>query len=70
MMAFCWSFGLMAETTYTLAGVWIVGNLDRVFVQKDRLNALSLFGALMVVAGSALGSAPRTVVDSQPAAEH
>lgn len=59
--------GAVLATTplFTLASMWIVGHLIPGFVQPEQVNALSILGALLVVAGSALcalgGGEPVTV---------
>ncbi|HSD75200.1 MAG TPA: DMT family transporter [Steroidobacteraceae bacterium] len=39
---------------FTLSGMWLLDSLAPGLVEPERLNGLSLFGALLVVAGSAL----------------
>jgi drug/metabolite transporter (DMT)-like permease len=39
---------------FTLAGVWLVNALLPDLLEQERLNALSVGGALLVVGGSAL----------------
>lgn len=68
--------GAVLATTplFTLLSVHIVGGFAPAYVQPEHLGALSIFGAFLVVAGSALcalGGTARTatIAAAQPAAE-
>lgn len=63
---------LAVTPLFTLLSVWVASSLAPTLVRPERLNVLSIAGALLVVSGSALcalGGVTRPAVVVEPAAE-